>query len=46
VLAPNAPSDPDDLARELPYLKHAERVQVASDTLTCAQARVTPPAHR
>ena len=31
----NAPLDPDRLASTLPYLKDAERVQMASNTLTC-----------
>ena len=31
--------DPDVLARALPYLAGAERVQVAADTLTCREAR-------
>lgn len=31
----NAPFDPDQLARTVPYLKDAERVQVAPNTLTC-----------
>jgi hypothetical protein len=31
----NAPFDPERLASMLPYLKDAERVQVAPDTLTC-----------
>ena len=30
----NAPFDPDDLARKLPYLKDAERIQVSPNTLT------------
>lgn len=38
----NAPFDPDDLARKLPYLKAAERVQVAPDTLTCRVDRGGP----
>ena len=31
----NAPLDPERLASTLPYLKDAERVQIAPDTLTC-----------
>jgi len=31
----NAPFDPERLARALPYLKDAERLQVSPDTLTC-----------
>jgi hypothetical protein len=31
----NAPFDPERLASTLPYLKDAERIQVAADTLTC-----------
>jgi hypothetical protein len=31
----NAPFDPERLASTLPYLKDAERVQMAPDTLTC-----------
>jgi hypothetical protein len=31
----NAPFDPERLARTLPYLKNAEWLQVAPDTLTC-----------
>jgi Nucleotidyl transferase AbiEii toxin, Type IV TA system len=38
----NTSFDPDDLARELPYLKGAERVQVARDTLTCRVDRGGP----
>ena len=30
----NKPFDPNELARKLPYLKDAERVQVAPNTLT------------
>lgn len=38
----NAPFDPDELARKLPYLKDAERVQVAPNTLTCRVDRGGP----
>ncbi len=38
----NTPFDPDDLARKLPYLKDAERVQVAPNTLTCRVDRDGP----
>ena len=38
----NAPFDPDDLARKLPYLKDAERVQIATNTLTCRVDRDGP----
>jgi hypothetical protein len=31
----NASFDPDDLAKTVPYLKDAERIQVAPNTLTC-----------
>jgi hypothetical protein len=31
----NAPFDPDRLASSLPFLKQAERIQVAPNTLTC-----------
>jgi hypothetical protein len=31
----NAPFDPERLGSALPYLKYAERVQMAPDTLTC-----------
>ena len=31
----NAPFDPDRLAGMLPYLKEAERLQMAPNTLTC-----------
>jgi hypothetical protein len=31
----NAPFDPERLASTVPYLKDAERVQIAPDTLTC-----------
>jgi hypothetical protein len=31
----NAPFDPERLAATLPYLRDAERIQVAPDTLTC-----------
>src|ERR1035437_8801961 len=31
----NAPLDPERLASTLPYLKDAERVRMAPDTLTC-----------
>src|ERR1043166_1162314 len=38
----NAPFDPDALAQTLPYLKGAERVQVAPNTLTCRVERDGP----
>ncbi|MFZ5502528.1 MAG: nucleotidyl transferase AbiEii/AbiGii toxin family protein [Pseudomonadota bacterium] len=38
----NTRFDPDDLARTLPYLKDAERVQVAPNTLTCRIDRGGP----
>ncbi len=38
----NAPFDPDALAQTLPYLKGAERVQVAPNTLTCRVERGGP----
>ena len=38
----NAPFDPDQLLRELPYLRNAERVQVAPNTLTCRVERGGP----
>ena len=38
----NAPFDPDQLARKLPYLKNAERVQIAPNTLTCRVERDGP----
>lgn len=38
----NTPFDPDDLARALPCLKNAERVQVAPNTLTCRVDRGGP----
>ena len=38
----NAPFDPEHLASTLPYLKDAERVQVAPDTLTCRVDRGGP----
>ena len=38
----NAPFDPDDLARKLPYLKDAERVRMAPNTLTCRVDRGGP----
>lgn len=38
----NAPFDPDDLARKLPYLKNAERVRMAPNTLTCRVDRGGP----
>jgi len=31
----NAPFDPERLASTVPYLKDAERIQIAPDTLTC-----------
>ena len=38
----NASFDPDDLARTVPYLKDAERIQVAPNTLTCRVDRGGP----
>ena len=38
----NAPFDPERLARAVPYLIDAERVQVAPDTLTCRVDRGGP----
>lgn len=38
----NASFDPDNLARQIAYLKDAERVQVASNTLTCRVERDGP----
>lgn len=38
----NSAFDPDRLAEEIPYLKNAERVQVAPDTLTCRVDRGGP----
>lgn len=38
----NAPCDPDELAHSLPYLKDAERIQVAPNTLTCRVDRGGP----
>jgi len=38
----NASFDPDQLARQVPYLRDAERVQVAPDTLTCRVDRGSP----
>ena len=38
----NAPFDPDALAKELPYLENAERMQVAANTLTCRVERGGP----
>ena len=38
----NTPFDPDDLARKLPYLKDAERIQVAPNTQTCRVDRDGP----
>lgn len=38
----NAPCDPDDLTRSLLYLKDAERIQVAPNTLTCRVDRGGP----
>ena len=35
----NAPFDPERLASNVPYLKDAERIQVAHDTLTCRVER-------
>jgi len=38
----NAPFDPERLASAVPYLKGAERLQVAQDTLTCRVERGGP----
>ncbi len=38
----NTSFDPDDLARNLPYLKDAEKIQVAPNTLTCRVERDGP----
>ena len=38
----NASFDPDRLARQVPYLRDAERVQAAPDTLTCRVDRGGP----
>ena len=38
----NAPCDPDAIAQSLPYLKDAERIQVAPNTLTCRVDRGGP----
>lgn len=38
----NASFDPDDLARNIPYLRDAERVQVGPNTLTCRVERGGP----
>ncbi len=38
----NASFDPDQLARRIPYLRDAERVQLAPDTLTCRVERGGP----
>ena len=38
----NEPFDPDQLAQTVPYLRGAERVQVASNTLTCRVDRDGP----
>ncbi len=38
----NAPFNPDYLAQSLPYLKDAERIQVAPNTLTCRVDRGGP----
>lgn len=38
----NASFDPDHLASRVPYLRDAERLQVASDTLTCRVDRGGP----
>jgi hypothetical protein len=38
----NESFDPDRLARQIPYLSGAERVQVAADTLTCRVDRGGP----
>jgi hypothetical protein len=38
----NASFDPDQLARNVPYIRGAERVQVGPDTLTCRIERDGP----
>ena len=38
----NQPFDPDELAASIPYLKGAERVRVAPNTLTCRAERDGP----
>jgi hypothetical protein len=38
----NRPFDPDELVASIPYLKRAERVQVAPNTLTCRIERDGP----
>jgi len=38
----NATFDPDDLAKHVPYLKNAERIQVAPNTLSCRVDRDGP----
>ena len=38
----NATFDPDDLAKHVPYLKDAERIQVAPNTLSCRVDRDGP----
>jgi hypothetical protein len=38
----NASFDPEQLAARVPYLRDAERIQVAPDTLTCRVARGGP----
>ena len=38
----NASFDPDDLAKQVPFLKDAERIQVAPNTLTCRVDRGGP----
>jgi len=38
----NVSFDPDRLARDIPYLRDAERVQVGTDTLTCRVDRGGP----
>ena len=38
----NASFDPDELAKKIPYLRDAERVQVGPDTLTCRVDRNGP----
>ncbi|HZQ54838.1 MAG TPA: nucleotidyl transferase AbiEii/AbiGii toxin family protein [Bryobacteraceae bacterium] len=38
----NASFDPDDLARSIPYLRDAERVQLGPNTLTCRVERGGP----
>jgi hypothetical protein len=38
----NAPFDPEGLAEQIPYLRGAERIQLAPDTLTCRVDRGGP----